>query len=585
MSRDSVARGMAGAANGRVTRRRGKDVAPSQNGRLRYIHIGDSIVQGDGDARANSFATRDLTFQTAISSNGYLLPIRNGGVGGQTSPMIAARVLRDVIKFGDIDVIGVTCGTNDITILTSDTYIEQSLSAIHETVKSTGKYLFFTTIPPYAANKALTTSINNKIKAFCASVGRRCVDIYAALEDPGAPGEFRANYSFDAIHPTSRTTARLGALIWSEIKGDLPLDALQYSARAYDAASLGFQAITTAGAASSGSSADFLLKNYRSFTQNGFTLDVPRIWGTQYPESTAPTMTATVGPKSGFVGNAWTLTATSNGVGYYSADTSPGSRTINLTRFQGRRLRVSWMFETSGFDVDNTDAYLAANNNAPMSVCGLMVQCRNSANQVINNGSIVDPIDSAASLGQASSIGFNYQSRPLSRASSGNSWCLDVGPTPICVEINVPAGAVEMSLLVKMGFAAAGATNPISMSIGDFYIEDLGPAVMPQLPVSNPVRGFLKVSSAYTITEAEALSIPVWLCNATSGAFALTLPAASLLAGREIVIKKTDSSANAVTVTRAGSDTINNAAATTVALTTQDQIVRLVSTGTVWDQV
>lgn len=49
------------------------------------------------------------------------------------------------------------------------------------------------------------------------------------------------------------------------------------------------------------------------------------------------------------------------------------------------------------------------------------------------------------------------------------------------------------------------------------------------------------------------------LCDATSGSFAITLPAASAFTGRYVFIKKIDSSANTCTLTRAGSDTIDGA--------------------------
>lgn len=50
-----------------------------------------------------------------------------------------------------------------------------------------------------------------------------------------------------------------------------------------------------------------------------------------------------------------------------------------------------------------------------------------------------------------------------------------------------------------------------------------------------------------------------FLCNATGGAITFNLPAASALSGRNIRIKKTDAAANNVTVTKAGSDTIDGA--------------------------
>jgi len=69
--------------------------------------------------------------------------------------------------------------------------------------------------------------------------------------------------------------------------------------------------------------------------------------------------------------------------------------------------------------------------------------------------------------------------------------------------------------------------------------------------------------------------------DATSGAIALTLPLASGIAGRILIITKEDSSTNAVTVTRAGSDTINGS--TTFVLTEQYDTVILVTDETTDD--
>lgn len=83
------------------------------------------------------------------------------------------------------------------------------------------------------------------------------------------------------------------------------------------------------------------------------------------------------------------------------------------------------------------------------------------------------------------------------------------------------------------------------------------------------------IDAAYTIN-----GFGVFICDASGGAFAITLPAARQLAdvagedlSRIIIIKKKDSSANAVTVTRAGSDTIDGA--TTYVLSAQYNTVIL----------
>jgi hypothetical protein len=81
-------------------------------------------------------------------------------------------------------------------------------------------------------------------------------------------------------------------------------------------------------------------------------------------------------------------------------------------------------------------------------------------------------------------------------------------------------------------------------------------------------------TSNYTATSADDL-IP---CNANGGAFTVTLPAANAFTGKVLRIVKTDSSlANAVTVARAGSDTINGATSTT--LNTQYEMITLISDG------
>lgn len=82
-------------------------------------------------------------------------------------------------------------------------------------------------------------------------------------------------------------------------------------------------------------------------------------------------------------------------------------------------------------------------------------------------------------------------------------------------------------------------------------------------------------TSAYTAVSGDLV-----LCNVTSGGFIVTLPATA--AGRVVAIKKTDSSANLVTVSRAGSDTIGAPAATTVTLAMQDQLLMLQANGANW---
>lgn len=83
-------------------------------------------------------------------------------------------------------------------------------------------------------------------------------------------------------------------------------------------------------------------------------------------------------------------------------------------------------------------------------------------------------------------------------------------------------------------------------------------------------------TAAYTATEFDS----VLACNAASAAFTLMLPTAINRAGKRLTVKKIDSSANAVTIDAAGSETIDGAL--THVLTAQWQVARLVSNGANW---
>lgn len=146
----------------------------------------------------------------------------------------------------------------------------------------------------------------------------------------------------------------------------------------------------------------------------------------------------------------------------------------------------------------------------------------------------------------------------------------------------VPAGATALEISLGMSFTAAAVT-PVTVGLAEFGLVDVGPAAeaRPALTESNVERGFLNVTAAKTISDAEGLAIPLYRCNATAATFALTLPAATRMWGHEIVAKKVDASANVVTVTAAGADTIDGAA--TLALTTANQVARLRSNGAGWD--
>lgn len=129
--------------------------------------------------------------------------------------------------------------------------------------------------------------------------------------------------------------------------------------------------------------------------------------------------------------------------------------------------------------------------------------------------------------------------------------------------------------------SALTATRNITVPNGDVDLTPLvtptgtGNAVLATAPtISNPkLNGIQTAVRVVTGTDTATTADVVLACDATSAAFAETLPLATGT-GQLLRIKKTDASINAVTVTAAGSDTIDGAA--TKALSVQNQSVDVV---------
>ncbi len=83
-------------------------------------------------------------------------------------------------------------------------------------------------------------------------------------------------------------------------------------------------------------------------------------------------------------------------------------------------------------------------------------------------------------------------------------------------------------------------------------------------------------TAAYTALDTDH----VILCDASTGAFTITLPAAAGRTGRMYYIKKIDSSANAVTIDGNASETIDGGL--TAVLTVQFESVTIVCDGSNW---
>lgn len=117
----------------------------------------------------------------------------------------------------------------------------------------------------------------------------------------------------------------------------------------------------------------------------------------------------------------------------------------------------------------------------------------------------------------------------------------------------------------------------LNVHIGDVHAPAWGTVYTG--PSSTGVTDRLAIvtkTGAYTATDADL----VILCDASSGAFTITLPTAVGRAGKVFHIKKIDSSANGVTVDGNGSQTIDGA--TTQVIATQYNSIKITSDASNW---
>jgi hypothetical protein len=101
-----------------------------------------------------------------------------------------------------------------------------------------------------------------------------------------------------------------------------------------------------------------------------------------------------------------------------------------------------------------------------------------------------------------------------------------------------------------------------------------------QNAINRAADGYLSNVSLVTSAYIATLNDSIILVDATSGAITVTLPAASDCEQKRFTIKKTDISANAVTIDGNGAETIDGAATKT--LSTQYKSYELIAHGGSW---
>jgi len=193
-----------------------------------------------------------------------------------------------------------------------------------------------------------------------------------------------------------------------------------------------------------------------------------------------------------------------------------------------------------------------------------------SPNMFINPGGIGTGLFSAGTLTLAGGPGVGGGQAASLILSGWNGNDHSLSPSNATLNCGGGDGTSPGNFIIKSGGSeTARFTNGHALGIGTTTPHST-------LETSGSVAE-LVTSVTTTLTSG---SETVMLCDATSGAFTVTLPASAGVANRRYSIKKIDSSANAVTIQGNGAETIDGS--NTISLNVQNKSYTLVNNGTSW---
>lgn len=204
-----------------------------------------------------------------------------------------------------------------------------------------------------------------------------------------------------------------------------------------------------------------------------------------------------------------------------------------------------------------------------------------SAASTIQAGVIVDSMVNASAAIALSKLAATTISRALVSDGSGV-----ISPSLVTsTELGYVSGvtsAIQTQFSGKLSLSTATTKGDLLAATGSAAITRLGVGSDGQFlkADSSQSTGLIWASANANLTVATKTttytatgSDDLILCDATSAGFTVTLPAATGNTGKVLRIKKTDSSANAVTISRAGSDTIDGATSRKIGAQSDDIII------------
>jgi lysophospholipase L1-like esterase len=171
----------------------------------KWIALGDSITQGSSDVPHNILGNEYFA-QTALKSQGRLIPLRNAGISGNTSAMMLARIQTDVVAYQP-DICTILAGTNDITQNVPPTTIRSNIEQMVQILLANGILPVLMTVCPRQDNDAYLPAVsqtNILIRDLADKYGIPCLDIHSVLVDP-TTGHYLSGYCASdglGIHPS-----------------------------------------------------------------------------------------------------------------------------------------------------------------------------------------------------------------------------------------------------------------------------------------------------------------------------------------------------------------------------------------------